>query len=81
MKDYKKTFFGSVVAFFVGTSCCWLSSLAIWIGGATLFGTLITFIEDMQGLLIGLGILLAVISVYLYFKRRNTKGTTQTKFY
>jgi len=80
MKDYKKTFFGSVVAFFVGTSCCWLSSLAIWVGGATLLGTLITFIEDIQGWLIGLGVLLAVISIYLYFKRRKAKGRTQSKF-
>lgn len=71
MKDYKKTFLGSLVAFFVGTSCCWMSSLAIWIGGATLFGTFVTFIEDMQLLLIGLGGVLAAISLYLYFKRRN----------
>jgi len=74
MKDYKKTFFGSIVAFFVGTSCCWLSSLAIWIGGATLFGTLITFIEDIQGWLIGLGGLLTALSLYLYFKRRKIKA-------
>jgi len=74
MKDYKKTLFGSMLAFFVGTSCCWLSSLAIWIGGATLIGTLVTFIEDVQLLSLALGGLLAVCSLYLYFQKRKVKG-------
>ncbi len=79
MKDYKKTLSGSVAAFFVGTSCCWMSSLAIWLGGATLLGTFVTFIEDIQLWLIGLGGVLAVLSLYLYFKRRN-ESKTKTEF-
>ena len=73
MKDYKKSLFGSIIAFFVGTSCCWMSSLAIWVGGATLFGSLITFIEDIQLLLLVLGSLLAIVSFYLYFQKRRSK--------
>jgi len=73
MKSYKKTFIGSIVAFFIGTSCCWLSALGIWVGGATFLGVIIKWIEDVQTLLILLSIFLAVLSIYLYLKKKNRK--------
>jgi len=39
MKRYKKTLLGSMAAFFIGTSCCWLSSLGVWLGGAAFLVT------------------------------------------
>lgn len=72
MKPYKKTLVGSIVAFFIGTSCCWLSSLAIWIGGATFIGVLGTFIGDIQILLISAGLILLISSLFL-FLRNNSK--------
>ena len=73
MQNHKKTLLGSIAAFFIGTSCCWLSSLAIWFGGAVFIGTIVEFIEDIQVVLIGLGIALLIISVTLYVKRRIKK--------
>ena len=71
MKQYKKTLVGSLVAFFVGTSCCWLSSLAIWMGGFALMGVVINFIEEVQFLLIGAGVILLLVSIFLYLKNRK----------
>jgi DMSO/TMAO reductase YedYZ heme-binding membrane subunit len=71
MKNYKKTFLGSLVAFFVGTSCCWLSSLAIWIGGVAFFGTITNLIEDVQVFLIILGTILLIITLFSYLKMRK----------
>jgi len=53
MKIYKKTFLGSIMAFFVGTSCCWLTSIAIWIGGATFIGTIVSLLKIYKFLLLG----------------------------
>lgn len=72
MRNYKKTFWGSIAAFFVGTSCCWLSTLAIWIGGAAFVGTITSLIEDVQILLIGLGIMLLIVTIFLYVKMRKS---------
>ncbi|MEE9372172.1 MAG: hypothetical protein V3V00_03890 [Saprospiraceae bacterium] len=71
MKNYKKTFWGSIVAFFVGTSCCWLGTLAIWIGGAAFVGTITGLIEDVQFLLVGLGIMLLMFTIFLYVKMKT----------
>jgi len=65
MKHYKKTIIGSIVTFILGTSCCWLSSLAIWLGGVTFISTVITFIENTQIQFILLSTVLAIISIYL----------------
>ncbi|MBK7635173.1 MAG: hypothetical protein IPJ13_13535 [Saprospiraceae bacterium] len=42
--NYKKSFFGSIIAFILGTSCCWLTSLAVWLGGATILTGLAAFL-------------------------------------
>ena len=68
--NHKNTFWGSVLAFFIGTSCCWMSSLAIWLGGATLLTWTTTFIESIQELLIFAGALLGVISLFLFFRKK-----------
>ena len=73
MKNYKRTFLGSAVAFFIGTSCCWLTSLAIWLGGATLIATIASLIENVQTLLISLGTILLIITLFLYLKGRKKK--------
>ena len=71
MKDFKKPLIGSVVAFFVGTSCCWMSSLAIWFGGMAFFGLFLQWVADFQVQLILLGVVLGVFSVYLYQKKND----------
>ncbi|MEO9892449.1 hypothetical protein [Aurantibacter sp.] len=74
MKNYKKTLLGSIVAFFIGTSCCWLTSLAIWIGGATFIGTIVSLIEDVQVLLIGLGIILLIVTIFFFLREGKKKS-------
>ena len=69
--NYKKTLWGSLAAFFIGTSCCWLSSLAIWVGGAALLGTIVSFSEDIQWVLIFVGIVLGLVSLILYIQKRG----------
>ncbi|MFK8058220.1 MAG: hypothetical protein AB8F78_18990 [Saprospiraceae bacterium] len=58
-------------AFFIGTSCCWLTSLALWVGGAAAIGTLASIIEDAQGVLIGVGSTLLLLSMFLYLKHKK----------
>jgi len=74
MSNYKKTLIGSIVTFIIGTSCCWLSSLAIWFGGAAVIGTFVSFIESTQTVLILVSALLAGISIFLYLKNRSEKA-------
>ncbi|MFK7969045.1 MAG: hypothetical protein AB8F95_01700 [Bacteroidia bacterium] len=71
MNSYKKTLLGSIAAFFIGTSCCWLSSLAIWLGGAAFIGTIASLVEDFQSILIGLGAALLIMSIVLYVKKKR----------
>ncbi|MFK7774881.1 MAG: hypothetical protein AB8F94_22260 [Saprospiraceae bacterium] len=69
--NHKNTFWGSVVAFFIGTSCCWISSLAIWFGGVTILTWAVTFIENIQELLIFVGVLLGTVSLFLFFRKKS----------
>ena len=71
MKNYKKTFWGSIIAFFVGTSCCWLTSLAIWFGGIAFIGSIVSLIDELQILIISLGIILLIFTLFLYVKMRK----------
>jgi len=72
MKQYKKTLIGGFIALVVGTSCCWLSSLAIALGGATIIGTTINMIENYQIQLIALSVLF--VAAFLYVYKRNKKA-------
>ena len=68
---YKKTFWGSVVSLFLGTSCCWMSSVAVWFGGATFVGLITRYLENAQAFLIGVGIILSIITIFHYMKNRK----------
>jgi len=74
MKHYKKTFLGSVFAMILGTSCCWLSSLAIWFGGVTLIGLVVEFIENIQLQLILLSGFLGILSLFLFVRNKKKKS-------
>lgn len=66
----KKNLIGSLVAFFLGTSCCWISSLAIWLGGATILSTFAAYLEKTQYVIIGVGVFLGLLSLFLFLKNR-----------
>ncbi len=67
MKNHKKTLLGSVLTFIVGTSCCWLSSLAVWMGGASILVIIVNWIEYWQVVILIISGLLAFITFYLKF--------------
>lgn len=74
MKNYRKTFVGSIIALLLGTSCCWMSGVAMWFGGASLITVIIQFIEDVQVQLLLISVVLVIFSIVLYqrtkFNRR-----------
>lgn len=69
----KKTFIGSLVAFFLGTSCCWMSALVIWLGGAALLTSFAHYFGQLQYVFLFMGIFLIVLSAFLYYKTSADK--------
>lgn len=72
MKTWKKTLVGGLAAFFLAFSCCWISALAIWLGGTTLLGVLVIYLDNIQIPLFILGALLSTIALVLYYKKIQT---------
>ena len=42
--NYKQSIIGSIIAFIIATSCCWLPALIIGLGGAT---SMLAFANDL----------------------------------
>lgn len=68
--NHKKTFIGTVIAFFLSISCCWMSSLAIWLGGTTLLTSFAAYLGQLQLFIIAIAIFLGILSLVLYKKYR-----------
>jgi len=60
---------GSIIAFVLGTSCCWISSLVIWVGGAAIIGATSKYLPNFQFIFLALGVILAIMTIYLYQKK------------
>jgi len=71
MKGQRKTFFSGMVALVLGTSCCWMSSLAIWVGGASFMGLAAHHMEQMRIPLLVIGIILISIAFHKKLKAKN----------
>lgn len=72
--NYRKSFFGSALAFILGTSCCWLTSLAVWVGGATVLSSLAIFVGKYNTIIIVLACILfgiGLIQLWVHRKKRN----------
>jgi len=79
MTKWKKNLFGGIAAIFFGFSCCWISALAIWLGGTTLLGGLAVYMEDFQIPLIILGVVLIAIATISYSKKIFNKSKHEYK--
>ena len=69
--DYTKSIIGSALAFIVATSCCWLPTIAVGIGGAS---GIIAFAEGMEqysGIFMVMGIGLLSWAGYSFYKKNN----------
>lgn len=72
--NYKKSFLGSIIAFILGTSCCWLTSLAVWFGGATILTAFATFLGRFNSIIIIFALLLLGLGIIqLSIHRQNLR--------
>ena len=62
------------MAFILGTSCCWLTSLAVWLGGATFLTVLSRFVHNYNSIILGVAILFFGIAIYQFLKHKKRKS-------
>ena len=74
---YKKSFWGSNLAFVLGTSCCWLTSVAVWLGGATVLTTISNFTHRYQAVILTISALFFVIGIYQLWRFKNKKHSRE----
>jgi hypothetical protein len=72
--NYKKSLLGSLLAFVLGTSCCWLTSLAVWLGGATFLTVLARFVHDYDTLILGIAALFFVVGMYQFWRYKKGRA-------
>ena len=53
--NYKKSIIGSIIAFVIATSCCWLPALIIMLGGASSMLAFAKGIEQFSGVFMAIG--------------------------
>jgi hypothetical protein len=71
--NYKKSLLGSIIAFVLGTSCCWLTSLAVWLGGATFLTILSRFVHNYNSIILAIAFVFFVIAVYQFWKHKKRR--------
>lgn len=71
--NYKKSFLGSILAFILGTSCCWLTSLAVWLGGATFLTIISRFVHNYNTIILGVAFLFFIVAIYQFWKHKKGK--------
>jgi hypothetical protein len=69
--NHKNTFIGSIIAIFLGSSCCWLTTFAAWIGGGAIITAIVAMVDLVNGYLIILGVVLALAALFLFAKRKG----------
>lgn len=63
-----KIIISSAAAVVLGTSCCWISALGVWVGGFTFVGVVIMIIKDFR-LLATIGSVVLLIIAFLLYTR------------
>ena len=69
--NYKKSILGSSFAFIIATSCCWLPSLIMAIGGGSTLLGISSGIEKLSGVFIAVGVGLLGFGIYQFYQRKN----------
>lgn len=67
----KTSVLGGVIAFILATSCCWLPTLAIGLGGASGLMALSNGLEQISGPLMAAGGGLLLYGVYQFYQKRK----------
>ena len=73
--NYKKSFLGSILAFILGTSCCWLTSLAVWLGGATVLTVISRFTHQYNTIILSVALLFFIVGLYQFWKHKKSKAS------
>ncbi len=68
--NYKQSFLGSLCAFILGTSCCWLTSLAVWLGGATVLTVISRFADQYNTMILSVALLFFLVGLYQFWKHK-----------
>ena len=76
--DYKKSIFGSLIAFIVATSCCWLPALIIAVGGGSALLGMSDVLENFSGIFIAIGIGLFGVGLYQYKNKGKASKRQET---
>lgn len=69
--NFKKSIFGSAIAFIVATSCCWLPAFIIAVGGGTTLMSLSNGLEKMSGAFMAAGVGLLGLGIFQWNKKSN----------
>ena len=69
--NYKKSIIGSSIAFILATSCCWLPSFLIAIGGGSTLIAISSGLEKFSGAFMAIGIGILGFGIYQYKNRRE----------
>ena len=69
--NIKQSFVGSIIAFLLASSCCWLPWLAVLLGGATGLVGFSEGLEQYSGLFMGLGLVFLVFAAYQFYKKKE----------
>jgi uncharacterized RDD family membrane protein YckC len=67
----KNTFIASALALLLGSSCCWLTTLAVWLGGASILTVFSAWLSPAQPYLLLLGLSLLAWGIFLILRRRG----------
>lgn len=71
MENYKKSFIGVIAAAILGTSCCWITSLVIWLGGLSALSVIVNYSDNLQIVFGAIALALLIISIYLFINRNS----------
>lgn len=69
--NYKQSIIGSIIAFIIATSCCWLPALIIGLGGATSMLAFANDLEQFSEVFIAIAAISLLYGAYLYYQKRN----------
>ena len=69
--NYKRSIIGSIIAFAIATSCCWLPALIIGLGGATGMLAFANGLEQFSGIFMTIAAISLFYGIYLFYQKRN----------
>jgi hypothetical protein len=69
--NVKKSFIGKITSLLLGNGCCWRTSLAVWLVGASILSVLLVFVtrDPIYFILLGTG--LAAWGIFLILRLKG----------